>query len=72
MICQLFLSPKSDADTVRAYAVLVGELMYLAVNTVPSIAYAGSCLARYMTNATAAHYAHAKHVLLYLKGVKNS
>ena len=64
--------PKPVADTVRAYAMLVGELMYLAVNTVPSIAYVVSRLARYMTNATAAHYAHAKHVLRYLKGVKNS
>jgi hypothetical protein len=65
------LPPKPDADTVRAYAMLVGELMYVAVNTVPSIAYAVSCLARYMTNATAAHYAHAKQVLRYLKGVKS-
>ena len=53
------------------YGMLVGELMYVAVNTVPSIAYAVSCLARYMTTATAAHYAHAKQVLRYLKGVKS-
>ena len=60
-----------DADTVRAYAMLVGELMYVAVNTVPSLAYAVSCIARYMTIATAAHYDHAKQVLLYLQGVKS-
>jgi hypothetical protein len=40
---------------------LVGEFMCLAVNTVPSSAYAVSYLARYMTNATAAHYAHYAH-----------
>jgi hypothetical protein len=69
-LAALPLPPKPDTDTVRAYAMLVAELMYLAVNTVPSMAYAVSCLARYMTNANAAHYAHAKQVLRYLKGVK--
>jgi hypothetical protein len=50
---------------------LIGELMYVAVNTVPTIAYAVSCLARYMTKATPQHYEYARQVLRYLKGVKH-
>jgi hypothetical protein len=65
------LPPSPDPDNVRAYAMLIGELMYVAVNTVPTIAYAVSCLARYMTKATPQHYEYARQVLRYLKGVKH-
>ena len=50
---------------------LIGELMYVAVNTVPTIAYAVSCLARYMTKTTPQHYEYACQVLRYLKDVKH-
>jgi len=49
---------------------LVSYLMYFAVNTVPTIAYAVSCLAKYMTMATPQHYVYARQVLRYLKGVQ--
>ena len=67
----LLLPHKPNADTVRAYAMLIGELVYLTVNTMPCIAYAVSCLVRYMTNSTASRYAHAKQTLRYLTGVKS-
>jgi hypothetical protein len=31
---------------------LIGELLYLSVNTIPEIGYAMSCLTRYMTKPT--------------------
>jgi hypothetical protein len=65
------LPPSPDPDNVRTCAMLIGELMYVAVNTVPTIAYAVSCLARYMTKATPQHYEYAYQVLRYLKDVKH-
>jgi hypothetical protein len=57
-----------DKDIVAAYAKLVGELLYISINTVPEIMYALSVL---MTRATSQHYGYAKQVLRYLKGVKH-
>ena len=38
---------------VKLYASLVGELLYIAINTVPQISYNMSCLTRYtVTRAT--------------------
>ncbi len=65
------LPPSPDPDNVRAYAMLIGELMYVAVYTIPTIAYAVSCIARYMTKATPQHYEYVRQVLRYLKGVKH-
>jgi hypothetical protein len=65
------LPPSPDPDNVRTYAMLIGELMYVAVNTVPTIAYAVSCLAQYMTKATPQHYEYARQVLRDLKGVEH-
>ena len=39
-------------DIVAAYAKLVGELLYICINTVPEIMYALGALTRYMTRAT--------------------
>ncbi len=78
--CQLPIRPDVDLaniplpsspDNVRAYAMLIDELMYVAVNTVPTIAYAVICLARYMTKATPQHCEYVRQVLRYLKGVKH-
>jgi hypothetical protein len=78
--CQLPMRPDVDLaniplpsspDNVRAYAMLIDELMYVAVNTVPTIAYAVICLARYMTKATPQHCEYVRQVLHYLKGVKH-
>ena len=49
-----------DKDIVAAYAKLVGELLYISINTVPEIMY-----------ATSQHYDYIKQVLRYLKGVKH-
>ena len=50
---------------------LVGELMYIAINTRPEISYAVNQCSRYMTKATKAHYEVLKHILRYLAGVKH-
>lgn len=47
---------------------LVGELMYISTNTVPTISFALHALARYMTRATPQHMGIAKQVLRFLKG----
>ena len=63
------LPQKPDPVTVGAYAMLVGELMYIAVNTRPTIAYSVHDLARYMTTATPQHMSDAKQPLRYVVGL---
>ena len=58
-----------DPAVIAIYSSLIGELLYIAINTVPQISYVTSALTRYMTRATEAHLKYAKHVLRYLKGV---
>ena len=53
------------------YAQLIGELMFVAINTQPLIAQPVNSLARFMSNANAELYVLAKGVLRYLKGVKS-
>jgi hypothetical protein len=60
-----------DKDIIAAYAKLVGELLYISINTVPEITYALSALTRFMTRVTSQHYGYVKQVLRYLKGVKH-
>ena len=80
-ICKLPMNPGSDLDSlpipdtpdklvVHAYAALIGELLYIAINTVPQRQYSMSSLTRYMSKATSAHLAYAKTVLKYLIGIK--
>ena len=52
------------------YAQLIGELMFVAINTQPLIAQPVNALARFMTTANAELYTLAKGVLRYLKGHK--
>jgi hypothetical protein len=79
--CKLPMNPGSDLDSlpildipdklvVHAYAALIGELLYIAINTVPQLSYSMSCLTRYMSKATPAHLTYAKVVLRYLIGIK--
>ena len=70
-LASLPLPDVPDKDIVAAYAKLVGELLYICINTVPEIMYALSALTRYMTRATSQHYGYDKQVLRYLKGVKH-
>jgi hypothetical protein len=44
-----------DRDIAAAFAKLVGELLYICINTVPEIMYALGALTRYMTRATSQH-----------------
>ena len=53
-----------------AYSALIGELLFIAINTAPQIGYAASCLTRYMVVSIPAHFEVAKPVLRYLRGVK--
>ena len=58
-------------EVVSLYAKLIGELMFIAINTQPLIAQPVNALARFMTNANSELYVLAKGVLRYLKGVKS-
>jgi len=55
---------------VRAYAALIGELLYIAINTVPQLNYSMTILTLYMSKATPAYLTYAKVVLRYLVGIK--
>jgi len=55
---------------VRAYAALIGELVYITINIVAQLSYSMSNLTRYMSKATPAHLTYAKVVLRYLIGIK--
>ena len=59
-----------DKIVVRAYAALIGELLYIAINTVPQLRYSMSSLTRYISKVTPAHLTYAKVVLRYLIGIK--
>jgi len=59
-----------DKIVVRAYAALIGKLLYIATNTVPQLSYSMSSLTRYMSKATPAHCTYAEVVLRYLIGIK--
>ena len=66
------ISPISEKTTIKsAYCMLVGELMYIAINTRPEISYSVNQSSRYMTKATKAHYEVLKQILRYLAGVKH-
>ena len=43
---------KADLVYISKYQKLIGELMFLCVNTCPEISYALSALSRYLTQAT--------------------
>jgi len=79
--CKLPIKPGSDLDSlpifdtpdklaVHAYAALIGELLFIAINTVPQLSYSMSCFTRYMSKATPSQFTHAKVVLRYLIGIK--
>ena len=53
------------------YASCVGSLMYAIMGTRPDIAFAVSCLSRYMARPGPDHITAAKRVLRYLKGTLN-
>ena len=62
---------KPHQEIVSLYAQLIGELMFVAINTQPFIAQPVNALARFMTTANSELFVLAKGVLRYLKGVKS-
>jgi hypothetical protein len=58
-------------EVVSLYAQLIGELMFIAINTQPFIAQPVNALARFMTTANSELYVLAKGVLRYLNGIKS-
>jgi hypothetical protein len=54
-----------DEAFVSKYQKLIGELLYLSVNTIPEIGFVMSCLTRYMTKTTQKLGEHAKQVVGY-------
>lgn len=65
------LPSNPNPEIANLYAKLIGELMFVAINTQPLIAQPVNSLARFMTNANAELYTVAKGVLRYLKGHKS-
>ncbi|KAK4395154.1 Retrovirus-related Pol polyprotein from transposon TNT 1-94 [Sesamum angolense] len=65
-------SPKNETETEQMknipYSNAIGSVMYLMVSTRPDIAYAVSCLSRYMSNAGLPHWEALKWLLRYLNG----
>ncbi|KAL0360855.1 UNVERIFIED_CONTAM: Retrovirus-related Pol polyprotein from transposon TNT 1-94 [Sesamum radiatum] len=66
-------SPKIELEKEKMkkvpYSNAIGSVMYLMVSTRPDIAYAVSCLSRYMSNAGTLHWEALKWLLRYL--IKN-
>ena len=58
-------------DLHAAYLKMIGELIYLSINTCPDISYIVNALAQYNTNPEPRHFATAKHILQYLAGTNN-
>ncbi|KAL0373888.1 UNVERIFIED_CONTAM: Retrovirus-related Pol polyprotein from transposon TNT 1-94 [Sesamum radiatum] len=54
------------------YSNAIGSVMYLTVSTRPDIAYAVSCLSRYMSNAGTPHWEALKWLLRYLIKTENT
>ena len=54
------------------YREAIGSLMYAVIGTQPEIVYAVSYLARFMANPGHAHWEAVKHVIRYLKGMKDA
>ncbi|KAL0361622.1 UNVERIFIED_CONTAM: Retrovirus-related Pol polyprotein from transposon TNT 1-94 [Sesamum radiatum] len=68
-------SPNSETEKERMknipYSNAIGSMMYLTVSTRPNIAYAVSCLSRFMSNAGLPHWEALKCLLRYLNGPTN-
>ncbi|KAL2241037.1 UNVERIFIED_CONTAM: Retrovirus-related Pol polyprotein from transposon TNT 1-94 [Sesamum indicum] len=65
-------SPKKDSEKAKMdkvpYSNVIGSIMYLMICTRPDIAYAISCLSRYMSNPGTPHWEALKYLLRYLRG----
>lgn len=63
--------PQSESELKEmenvSYSNAIGSIMYLMVSTRPDLAYALSCLSRYMSNPGMLHWQAVKWLLRYLK-----
>jgi len=66
------MTDKSDLVYISKYQKIIGELMFLCVNTCPEISYTLSTLSRYLTKDTPEHDIHAKHLLCYVWGRRHA
>ena len=55
----------------KIYQSAVGSLLYLSTRTRPDIAFAVSCVSRYCSEPTKAHWCAVKRILRYLNGTIN-
>lgn len=62
----------ADAAFVAKYQKLIGELLYLSVNTMPEIGFVMSCLTRYMSKPTQKLGEYAKQVVRYAWGRRDA
>ncbi len=60
------ISEKPDLVYIFKFQKLIGELMFLDVNTSPEISYALSVLSRYLTQGTLQYDIHVKYLLCYV------
>ncbi|KAL0331709.1 UNVERIFIED_CONTAM: Retrovirus-related Pol polyprotein from transposon TNT 1-94 [Sesamum angustifolium] len=69
-------SPKTDSEKAKMekipYSNAIGSVMYLMVSTRHDIAYAVSCLSRFMSNPGTIHWEALKWLFRYLNGSNNS
>ena len=63
-------SPAKQAYLTQTFQSIVGSLNWLSTSTRPDIAPITNILAKYSSNPTEGHLAHAKYVIKYLKGTK--
>jgi hypothetical protein len=61
-----------DVAFVSKFHKLIGELLYLSVNTIPEIGFVMSCLTRYMTKTTQKLGEYAKQVVRYAWGRRDA
>ncbi|KAL2254482.1 UNVERIFIED_CONTAM: Retrovirus-related Pol polyprotein from transposon TNT 1-94 [Sesamum indicum] len=64
-------SSEKDKMSKIPYSNVIGSIMFLMVCTRPDIAYAISCLSRYMSNPGPPHWEALKWLLRYLRGTDN-
>jgi len=69
------MSPTTDEDRVKMnnvpYLARVGSLMYASLETCPNITFATNKLSQFNSNPGLPHWTALKHVLKYLKQMKN-
>jgi hypothetical protein len=66
------VSGSADAVFVGKYQTLIGELLYLSVNTMSEIGFVMSCLTRYMTKSRQKLGEYSKQVVRYTWGRRDA